>query len=104
MYQGVENNTGPTVVLDTGKLEIILISEHLEPFDLNCLLSLGIDPTRKRYVILKSRVHWRGGFEKMARHIVECNGFGVTTSDYSQLPFKRLRRPIYPLDDIRQAG
>lgn len=98
MYKGVQNDTGTTVVLDTGSVEIVIISRHQEPFDLSCLLSARIDPLKKRYVVLKSRVHWRAGYGNLAREVVECDGLGVTTSDYSQLTFKNVRRPIYPLD------
>lgn len=100
MYKGVLNDTGTTVVLDTGNVEIVIISEHQEPFDLSCLHSAGIDPLKKRYVILKSRVHWRAGFGSLATDIIECDGLGVATSDYGKLQFKRVRRPIYPLDAI----
>ncbi|RIQ61275.1 M81 family metallopeptidase [Bordetella avium] len=100
MYRGVRNDTGLTVVLDTGRVEIIIVSRHQEPFDINCLLSAGIDPLQKRYVVLKSRVHWRAGFASMASEIIECTGTGVTTSDYSQIEFKHVRRPIYPLDTM----
>ena len=40
----------------------------------------------------------RAGFEPIAKHIVECAGVGVTSSDLSLFDFKKLRRPIYPLD------
>lgn len=100
MYRGVRNDTGLTVVIDTGRVEIVVVSRHQEPFDINCLLSAGIDPLQKRYVVLKSRVHWRAGFSAMATEIIECSGVGVTTSDYSQLDFQRVRRPIYPLDPL----
>jgi microcystin degradation protein MlrC len=98
MARGVLIDMGPSVVLDTGKAEIALISHHVEPSDLNCFLSLGIDPMQKRYVMLKSRIHWRAGLGPMARAVVECAGVGVCTSDYSQLDFRKVRRPIYPLD------
>jgi microcystin degradation protein MlrC len=98
MGRGVLMNMGPSVVLDTGKVEIVLISQHQEPSDLNCFLSLGIDPTQKRYVMLKSRIHWRAGLGPLAKAVVECAGIGVCTSDYGQLTFKKVRRPIYPLD------
>jgi microcystin degradation protein MlrC len=98
MGRGVLTDMGPSVVIDTGKVEIALISRHVEPSDLNCLLSLGIDPMQKRYVMLKSRIHWRAGLGKVAKEVVECAGVGVCTSDYSQLTFKNVRRPIYPLD------
>ncbi|CAB3830637.1 MULTISPECIES: M81 family metallopeptidase [Achromobacter] len=100
MYRGVRNDTGLTVVIDTGRVEIVVVSRHQEPFDINCLLSAGIDPLQKRYVVLKSRVHWRAGFSAMATEIIECSGVGVTTSDYSQLDFQHVRRPIYPLDPL----
>ncbi|MDR3099653.1 MAG: M81 family metallopeptidase [Paraburkholderia sp.] len=100
MYRGALNNSGPTVVLDTGKIEIVVVSAHQEPFDLNCLSSVGIDPTQKRYIVLKSRVHWRAGFGDLAREVIECAGVGVCTSDYGKLAFKKVRRPIYPLDAI----
>jgi microcystin degradation protein MlrC len=98
MGRGVQMDMGPTVVLDTGPVEIVLISRHIEPSDLNCLLSLGIDPSQKRFVMLKSRVHWRAGLGTMAKAVVDCAGVGVCTSDYGQLQFKKVRRPIYPLD------
>ncbi len=98
MGRGVQMDMGPSVVLDTGPVEIVLISRHVEPSDLNCLSSLGIDPMQKRYVMLKSRVHWRAGLGAMAKAVVDCAGVGVCTSDYGQLDFKKVRRPIYPLD------
>jgi microcystin degradation protein MlrC len=98
MARGVAMDMGAAVVLDTGPAEIVLISRHVEPSDLNCLLSLGIDPLQKRYVMLKSRIHWRAGLGAMAKAVVECSGIGVCTSDYGQLQFQKVRRPIYPLD------
>ncbi len=98
MARGVRMDMGPAVVVDTGAVEIVLISRHVEPSDLNCLLALGIDPLQKRYVMLKSRIHWRAGLGSLARAVVECAGVGVCTSDYGQLRFEKVRRPIYPLD------
>jgi microcystin degradation protein MlrC len=98
MGRGVQMDMGPAVVIDTGAVEIVLISHHVEPSDLNCFLSLGIDPMQKRYVMLKSRIHWRAGLGQMAKAVVECAGHGVCSSDYSQLQFNKVRRPIYPLD------
>ncbi|HZD27037.1 MAG TPA: M81 family metallopeptidase, partial [Alphaproteobacteria bacterium] len=98
--RGVLMDMGPTVVLDTGKVEIVVISRHQEPNDLACFTSLGIDPTEKKYLMLKSRIHYRAGFKPIAREIIECAGVGVCTSDYSMLDFKHVRRPIYPLDNI----
>jgi len=98
MYTGVEQNMGRTAVLDTGEIEIVVIERGHEPFDLGIFRSVGIEPTMKRYLLLKSRLHYRAGFLPITKHIVECDGVGVTGSDYSQFRFQKVRRPIYPLE------
>ena len=98
MARGEIADMGAAAVLDTGNVEIAVISRHVEPHDIAAFRTLGIDPAGKRYVMLKSRVHWRAGLGPMAKAVVECAGEGVCTSDYSQLNFRRVRRPVYPLD------
>ncbi len=95
---GLQVFMGNTVVLDTGRVQIVLLSRHIEPTAQEMFRVLGIDPTVKRFVAIKSRVHWRADVGKLAREIVECAGVGVCTSNYGQLTFRNVRRPIYPLD------
>ncbi len=98
MYTGVMADAGPTAVLDTGRMRIVVVSLHHEPFDLGIFTSNGIDPRAQRYLLLKSRIHYRAGFAPLASETFTCDGAGVTTSDNAQLRFARVRRPIYPLD------
>ncbi|MFZ9407002.1 MAG: M81 family metallopeptidase [Burkholderiaceae bacterium] len=100
MGAGSSTRNGPTVVLQAGGIEIVVMSLYQEPADLECFYSMGVDPTRKRFVIIKSRVHWRAGLGNLAREVIECAGVGVTTSDYAQLRFEKVRRPVFPLDPI----
>src|SRR5580704_5253379 len=95
---GLQIYMGRTVVLDTGKVKIVLLSRHIEPTAQEMLQVLGIDASRKKFVAIKSRVHWRADLGKIAREIVECAGVGVCTSDYGQLTFRKVRRPVFPLD------
>jgi len=103
MAKGAKGDMGLSAVLDTGKVEIAVISRHTEPYDIAPFRLLGIDPSKKRFLMLKSRVHWRAGLGPLAKATVECAGTGVCTSDYAQLDFRRVRRPIYPLDPEAQA-
>jgi microcystin degradation protein MlrC len=100
MGRGELNAMGPTVVLDTGGIEIVVISNHVEPHDLAAFTAVGIDPMRKRFLMLKSRIHWRAGLKSLAHAVVECAGTGVCTSDYALLGLRRVRRPMYPLDAL----
>jgi microcystin degradation protein MlrC len=97
-YAGVWNFLGRTAVLDTGAIQFVVISRNHEPWDMGLFRSVGIEPTRKKYLLLKSRIYYRAGFLPIARHIVECAGVGVASSDYTFFRFEKIRRPIYPLD------
>jgi len=95
---GLKISMGKTAVIDTGTVEIVLLSRQIEPYAIEMLSAIGIDPRRKRFVAIKSRLHWRADLGPLAAEVVECSGLGVCTSDYSQLRFQHVRRPIYPLD------
>ncbi|UCE32522.1 MAG: M81 family metallopeptidase [Burkholderiales bacterium] len=98
MARGERASMGPCAVLEVGGIEIAVISRHVEPFDIGALKTVGIDPRCKRFLMLKSRVHWRAGLGAYAGAVVECAGVGVCTSDYATLRFERVRRPIFPLE------
>ena len=101
MSRGLTMNMGHSAVLRLANdVDVVVISRHIEPFDPGCFRSMGIEPRSRRYVMLKSRVHYRVGFREMAKAVIECAGVGVCTSDYSQLTFNKVRRPIYPLDVV----
>src|SRR6266567_5032555 len=100
MYTGIRTFLGRTAVLDTGRALIVVTERAHEPMDLGVFTHCGIDPRRKRFVMLKSRIHYRAGFRSIASHVVECAGAGVTNADLSVYRYRKLRRPIYPLDPL----
>jgi microcystin degradation protein MlrC len=98
MHTGSHIHMGPSAVLDTGTIEILVTSERHEPFDTGCFTHAGVDPTQKNYIVLKSRQHFRAGFEPILTDVVMVSGPGICSSDYGLFPWKNLRRPIFPLD------
>ena len=100
MSRGLTINMGRSAVLSVGNIDIAVVSRHVEPYDPECFRALGMEPTQRKFLMLKSRIHYRVGFKPIAREIIECAGRGVCTSDYSELKFKNVRRPVYPLDTI----
>jgi microcystin degradation protein MlrC len=100
MYTGLVMYLGRTAVIDTGKLEIVVTERPHEPMDLGVFTHCGIDPPRKRFIMLKSRIHYRAGFKPIASHVVECAGAGVTNADLSVYRYQKLRRPVWPLDPL----
>src|SRR3546814_14084273 len=89
---GLRMSIGHAVVVDTGCVEVVLVSKHVEPYGIDLLTTVGIDPRRRKFVALKSRHHWRTDLGELAAAVVNCAGQGVCTSDYDALEFHRLRR------------
>jgi len=100
MYTGLAMHLGRTAVLETAGAQIVVTERAHEPMDLGVFTHCGIDPRHKRFVMLKSRIHYRAGFKPIASHIVECAGAGVTNADLSVYRYQKLRRPIWPLDSF----
>jgi microcystin degradation protein MlrC len=100
MRRGTFTAMGPSGLLDIGAVQVAVISRHTEPFDLGHLRSLGVEPTECRYLILKSRIHYRVGFREIAAHEIPISGVSVTSSDNSLFTFENVRRPIFPLDEV----
>lgn len=103
MGRGTQTDMGPTAVLEVGSVKIVVCSRNVEPWDPGCFRSVGIEPTEMRYLVLKSRIHYRAGFSDISTRDIACNGVGVTSSDNSLFTFENVRRPIYPLDENTPA-
>ncbi len=98
---GSESNMGLTAVLEIGGrggIEVICTSLRRAANDANSLRSVGIEPTKRQIVVIKSSVHYRADFAPLVREIVEVDAPGLSTPNWSRFDFQRLRRPIFPLD------
>jgi microcystin degradation protein MlrC len=100
MNAGVETNMGPTAVLRIGGVDVVTISNRVQTIDLQVFLSQGIDPTAKSVLVVKSVQHFRAAYGPIAREIVLVDSGGICSPDISRLKFRKLRRPIWPLDGV----
>ncbi|MDP2873159.1 MAG: M81 family metallopeptidase [Bacillota bacterium] len=100
MSTGMVNTMGKTVVLNVDGIEILLTEQRVQPTDAEVFRSVGIEPLDKQMLLLKSCVHYRAAFEPLARGgVLEVVGPGLSHPDLNLLPFKAIRRPMYPLDE-----
>lgn len=98
MGTGAEADMGPTAVLDIGGNDVIVTSKRLQPYDLGVYESQGIDIKGKRFVVVKSSVHFRAAHEPVASEIIELDTPGLTSPRLAGFKFRNIRRPIFPLD------
>jgi microcystin degradation protein MlrC len=98
MGTGSESDMGETAVLMVGGNEVIVTSKRLQPMDLELYRSLGIEPTERRFIVVKSSVHYRAAHMPIAEEVIELDTPGLTSPRLAGFGFKKLRRPIFPLD------
>lgn len=100
MGGGAWRNYGLSALLRIDDVEIIVITHNGQANDLGQFTSLGVDPTSKSTLIVKSMQHFRAAFEPIAREVIEVDTGALSTRDFKARPYKHVRRPIFPLDDI----
>jgi microcystin degradation protein MlrC len=91
---------GPTAALRFRGITVVVISIRTQCADPAFLEHLGLDIGAARSVVVKSRGHFRGGFDEFFSpdRIVEVDAPGLTTPVLARIPFTRLPRPVLPLD------
>lgn len=98
IYTGQLCRMGRAVKFETTNASILITELPHEPWDLGVFHCAAIDPLAARFLLLKSRMYCRPVFEPRSRAVVECASSGVTSSNYELFSFRKLARPVYPLD------
>jgi microcystin degradation protein MlrC len=102
MGRGRVGNMGRTVVLKVGGVEVIVTEKRIQPYDAEVLRSVGIEPTDRKLIALKSAVHFRADYTSIAHEILEVDTPGVHSPNLFSYDYQKLRRPIYPLDSTAE--
>ncbi|MBI4934700.1 MAG: MlrC C-terminal domain-containing protein, partial [Actinobacteria bacterium] len=102
VYEGANRYPGRCCALDLGGIRIGVSSHKVQCADDDTLLHVGLDPAGAKVVVVKSRGHFRAGFDHLfAPHqIVEVGAPGVATTELGTVDWQHLPRPVFPLDDV----
>jgi microcystin degradation protein MlrC len=95
---------GPTAWLRLeGRLDVVFISIRHQCFDTEMLEHLGLKVRDLRGIVVKSRGHFRAGFDDIFSdaQILEVDGPGLATPVLTRVKWTGLMRPIWPLDPDR---
>jgi microcystin degradation protein MlrC len=98
MGTGSETDMGLTAVLRVAGNDLIVTSKRLQPLDLELYRSQGIEPTDAKFIVVKSSVHYRASHEPIAKEVIELDTPGLTSPRLAGFKFRKIRRPIFPLD------
>lgn len=90
---------GPCALVGhAGRLTILLTSRKTPPFDLGQWRSQGVDPEKLSVIVVKAAVAHRRAYDPIATRMLWVDTPGPCSSNLLSLPFRKVRRPIFPLD------
>ncbi|HZS83652.1 MAG TPA: M81 family metallopeptidase [Stellaceae bacterium] len=101
IFAGTRKHLGPSCALDLGALTVVVVSQRTQCADPVFFEMFGLDIAKAKAVIVKSRGHFRGGFDEFfgPDQIVEVDLPGLTSPDLRRFAWRRLPRPVIPLDE-----
>lgn len=99
MMQDLRGEMGRTAVLVVGGVEIVVSEYRRQTVDAEMLRSVGITPEHRRLIVVKSAVHFRADFGRLATTIFDADTPGIHRPDFSNYDYRHVRRPIFPLDE-----
>ena len=104
VYAGRRVNLGLCALLQIEGLQVVVASARHQCADPVFLERMGVDLSRLRVLVVKSRGHFRAGFDEYfaAEQVFEIDAPGLTTPVIRQLGLTQVPRPIYPLDPEMQ--
>jgi microcystin degradation protein MlrC len=94
---------GLSVALRIDGIDVVVNEIRQQTFSTNPFTDLGIDLRAKKIVVVKSSQHFRSAFDAIAEATVYCDAAGSLNLDLAALPYRNIRRPLWPLDDLTRA-
>lgn len=101
VLKNVSSDMGPSALLDLGGIQVVVISNRCQCMDPRQFEMFGLDIAQARVVVVKSRGHFRGGFDEFFKpeQIYEVDCPGLTSPVLANFTWTKLPRPVYPLDE-----
>jgi microcystin degradation protein MlrC len=100
MRDGIVEDQGRTAVVSVDGVLLVLTERRMPMWNLQQLRALGIEPRTLRIIVVKAAIAYRAAYGPIARHIIEVDTPGLAAADIRRFDYKRLERPIYPLDTL----
>lgn len=90
---------GKSAAIRIDGVDVVIGSERHQVFSRHAFEGHGIDLEQKKIIVVKSTQHFARSYAPLGQ-IIYCDTPGTVTMDFSTLPYRNLKRPIWPLDDV----
>lgn len=86
-----------------GGVEVSLISHRSQALGLEIFTSVGIDPTKKKVINVKSTNHFHAAYGPIAGEVIYTDGGGPSHLDVRKYPYRKIQRPLWPHDPLPEG-
>ena len=90
---------GDCALVEAAGIEIVLASMRTQAMGTDLFTQLGCDLAAKKIILVKSSQHFYASFMQVGRHVIYGGAPGVVALDWKTLPYTRIQRPKWPIDD-----
>jgi microcystin degradation protein MlrC len=101
---GTVASMGPSACLRIGSVEVLVSSRATYDWADEQYCALGMDPAGAKFVGAKNMMNFRVAYGDVMKAFFVLDLPGPTPADMRALPFRRVGRPIYPLDEIAEPA
>jgi microcystin degradation protein MlrC len=97
---GTGATMGPSAVVEVGPVRVLIMTYATYDWADEQYRSAGLDPSQAKFVGVKNMMNFRYAYRDTMKGYFVLDLPGPTAPDMRHLPFKRVNRPIFPLDEI----
>ena len=90
---------GDSAAIEFDGIEVVLITKRNQAMGADLFTGMGVTLADKRLVVVKSTNHFHAAFAPLASRVLYCDSGGPIPRDHRQVPYTRIQRPIWPLDE-----
>jgi microcystin degradation protein MlrC len=96
---------GDCAAVKLGGIEVVLIANRTQATGLELFTNLGIDPTQRKIVVVKSTNHFMAAYGPIAKKVIYVDSNGPLKRDPAKIAYSKIERPIWPIDaDAKPRG
>jgi microcystin degradation protein MlrC len=90
---------GDCACVEAAGVQIVLCTTRNQAMGTDLFTQAGVDLEAMKIIVVKSSQHFYAAFSKVAKHVIYVGAPGAVTSDLKTLPYRKIRRPKWPIDD-----
>ena len=95
MDRGVLQNLGLSAVVETAGNLVVISTHPVQPLDVAAFLRFGIVPSQQKVLVVKSAVHYRASFGKIAAKLIDVNVPGYAVPQPYGLPYQHWQESFF---------